>query len=362
MASTPTANREATSMNNEIVQQLLEQIRRDTGGAFVTGLAYIGDRLGLFAAVAQHGPVDSFALAAATDLNERYVREWLKALAAFGYIEYDDADQKYAMSEEQRAVLADEGSAVFGAGTFHFTLPSLLRTEQLMDVFRNGGIAYDELHPEVPAAIDRMHRAWFDHLLTDEWLPVIPGVDALLQKGIRVLDVGCGLGRSTIAIARAYPSSSVLGVDPHPPSIEFARALATEGGIVNAEFVALPLQRIEPDLRFELVIAIDCIHDMADPVGALRTVREHLSDDGLLVWSEPAGSMNPLENRDTLSRMRAALSPFHCLTISLAGGGPGLGTLIGTEGAQGLAVEAGFEQFETLPVPCETQLFFGLQR
>ncbi len=350
-------------MNDETVQQLLKQIRRDTGGAFVSGLAYIGDRLGLFAAVAQFGPADSFALAAATDLNERYVREWLKALAAFGYIEYDDAAEKYAMTEEQHAVLVDEGSAVFGAGTFHFTLPSLLRTEQLMEVFRNGGgIAYDELHPEVPAAIDRMHRAWFDHLLTDEWLTAIAGVNALLEEGIRVLDVGCGLGRSTIAIARAYPRSSVLGVDPHPPSIEFARALAVEGGVVNAEFVALPLQRIEPDLRFELALAIDCIHDMADPVGALRTIREHLSDDGLLVWSEPTGSVNPLENRDTLSRMRAALSPFHCLTISLAAGGPGLGTLIGTEGAQRLAAEAGFERFETLSVPCETQLFFGLRR
>lgn len=350
-------------MNQETVQQLLTQIRRDTGGAFVSGLAYIGDRLGLFAAVARHGPVDSVALAAATDLNERYVREWLKALAAFSYIEYDDATKKYAMSEEQRAVLADESSAVFGAGTFHFTLPSLLRTEQLMEVFRNGGgIAYDELHPEVPASIDRMHRAWFDYLLTEEWLPAIPDISDRLRQGIRVLDVGCGLGRSTIAMARAHPSSSVLGVDPHPPSIEFARALAIESGIANAEFLARPLENIEPDLRFELTIAIDCIHDMADPIGVLRTIRKHLTDDGLLVWSEPAGSVNPLENRDTLSRMRAALSPFHCLTVSLAAGGPGLGTLIGTEGAQELAAAAGYERFETLPVPCETQLFFGLRR
>ena len=350
-------------MNNETVQQLLEQIRRDTGGAFVSGLAYIGDRLGLFAAVAQHGPVDSIELARITDLNERYVREWLKALAAFGYIEYNDVTEKYAMSDEQHAVLADEGSAVFGAGTFHFTLPSLLRTEQLMEVFQTGGgITYDDLHPEVPAAIDRMHRAWFDHLLTEEWLPAIPCIDEQLREGTHVLDVGCGLGRSTIAIARAYPISSVLGVDPHTPSIEFARALAIESGITNAKFVAQQLERIDPGLRFGLVLAIDCIHDMADPVGALRTIREHLTEDGLLVWSEPAGSVNPLENRDTLARMRAALSPFHCLTVSLAAGGPGLGTLIGTEGAQELAAGAGFERFETLPVPCETQLFFGLRR
>lgn len=350
-------------MNNETVQDLLEQIRRDTGGAFISGLAYIGDRLGIFAAIAQHGPVDSAALATATALNERYVREWLKALAAFGYIEYDDATETYSMSEEQCAVLVDESSAVFGAGTFHFTVPSLLHTEELMVAFRKGGgIAYDELHPEIPSSIDRMHRAWFDHLLTDEWLPAIPGVTTSLDDGIRVLDVGCGLGRSTIAIARAYPRSTVLGVDPHAPSVEFGRTLADEGGINNAEFMAQPLQHMDADLRFGLVIAIDCIHDMADPVGVLRTIRERLTDDGLLVWSEPAGSVNPLENRDTLSRMRAALSPFHCLTVSLAAGGPGLGTLIGTEAAQELASEAGFERFETLPVPCETQLFFGLRR
>lgn len=350
-------------MNNETVQQLLEQIRRDTGGAFVSGLGYIGDRLGLFAAVAQHGPVNSVALAAATHLNERYVREWLKALAAFGYIEYDEAVQKYAMTEEQHAVLVDETSAVFGAGTFQFTLPSLSHTDQLVEAFRHGGgIAYDELHPEIPTSIDRMHRAWFDHLLAAEWLPAVHDIDDRLRNGIRVLDVGCGLGRSTIAVARAYPSSSVLGVDPHAPSIEFARQLAVESEVDNAEFLAVPLEDIDPSMRFELALAIDCIHDMADPVGVLRTIRRHLADDGLLVWSEPAGSVNPLENRDTLSRMRAAMSPFHCLTVSLAAGGPGLGTLIGTEVAEELAGAAGYEQFEQLPVPSETQLFFGLRR
>ncbi len=350
-------------MNSETVQGLLEQIRRDTGGAFISGLGYIGDRLGLFTALAEQGPVGSVALAASTRLNERYLREWLKAMAAFGYIEYDDEAATYAMSQEQSAVLAEETSAVFGAGTFHFTLPSLLRTEELMNAFRHGGgIAYDELHPEVPASIDRMHRAWFDHLLTEEWLPAVPGLCDRLHDGIRVLDVGCGLGRSTIAVARAHPGTSVLGIDPHAPSIEFARALAVEGDVSNAEFAALPLEDIEPELRFDLVLAIDCIHDMADPVGTLRGIHRHLSGDGLLVWSEPAGSLNPLENRDTLSRMRAALSPFHCLTVSLAAGGPGLGTLIGTEGAQQLAAEAGFKSFETLPVPSDTQLFFGLRR
>ncbi len=350
-------------MNSETVQELLEQIRRDTGGAFISGLGYIGDRLGLFTAIADQGPVGSVALAASTHLNERYLREWLKAMAAFGYIEYDDQTATYTMSAEQRAVLAEESSAVFGAGTFHFTLPSLLRTEELMDAFRNGGgIAYDELHPEVPASIDRMHRAWFDHLLTEEWLPAISGLRDRLREGIRVLDVGCGLGRSTIAVARAHARSTVLGVDPHAPSIDFARVLAVEGDVANAEFAAVPLQDIEHDLRFDLVLAIDCIHDMADPVGTLQAIRRHLAEDGLLVWSEPAGSVNPLENRDTLSRMRAALSPFHCLTVSLAAGGPGLGTLIGTEGARQLAAKAGFERFEMLPVPCDTQLFFGLRR
>jgi SAM-dependent methyltransferase len=354
-------------MNDDRTQELLAQIRRDTGGAFLTGLAYIGDRLGLFAGLARVGPTSSQALAHATDTHERYVLEWLRALTAFGYVEHDAVADTWWLSEEQQAVLADESSPVFGAGTFQFALPSLLHTEELVTAFRHGGgIAYEDLHPEIAPAIDRMHRAWFDHLLTAAWLPAIPGLTERLATGMDVLDVGCGLGRSTAALARAYPAARIVGLDPHHPSV--AAATQRIAAFDNARVVEATLETYaaaagRDPARFGLLLAIDCIHDIPDPVSALRACRELLADDGLFVWSEPSGSSNPLDNRDdSLARVRSALSPYHCLTVSLAADGAGLGTLIGEDGARRLAAEAGFDNFEVLPVDSAMQAFYGLRR
>lgn len=354
-------------MDDERVEELLGQVRRDTGGAFVSGLAYIGDRLGLFAALGEIGPVDSAGLAEATRTQERYVREWLKALAAFGYVEHDPAAATWWLTAEQRAVLVDETSPVFGAGTFQFAVRSLGHTDELIEAFRHGGgISYGQLHPEIAPAIDRMHRAWFDHQLTGAWLPAIPGLVARLSSGLDVLDVGCGLGRSTAALAEAYPESRIVGLDPHAPSVAAAREMTStlaNARIEEATLDALAASETSRPQHFGLILAIDCIHDMAEPVGALRAIRELLEPDGLFVWSEPTGSANPLKNRDdSLARVRAALSPYHCLTVSLAEDGAGLGTILGEEGARELALAAGYDSFEILPVDSPAQAFYGLHR
>ncbi len=347
-------------MNSQRIEQLLEMVRRDSGGAFLSGLAYIGDRLGLFRALAEIGPGDSHALSDSTGLDERYLREWLKAMVAFGYAEHDVAAGTYWLDREQRAVLVDESSPFFVAGTFQFTLPSLRHTDALLDCFRNGGgIPYDALGDEIPAAIDRMHRPWFEHLLTGKWLPAVPALHASLLRGISVLDIGCGLGRSTVAMARAYPESRILGVDPHAPSIAFAVELALE--VPNARFEQRRLEELDATAPFDLIVAIDCIHDMRDPVGVLRRIRRLLAPGGLFFWSEPTGSADPLENRDSLARLRQALSLYHCLTVSLAEEGAGLGTLIGESGARQLAEQAGFGTFEVLPIDSPAQMFYGLR-
>lgn len=350
-------------MDADRVRDLIDKVRRDAGGAFVSGLAYIGDRLRIFAALGRRGPCGAGEVAEAAALDARYVLEWCRAMAAFGYISYDSETDRYWLDEEQRAVLLEESSPFFATGTFQFTGASLLHTEELVRAFRQGGgIAYGRLHPDIAGSIDRMHRPWFDHLLTGKWIPEMPGVEAALREGIHVLDVGCGHGRSTLTLARAYPSSRVVGVDPHRPSIEAARAKAVANDLDNVEFVESTLESLPAERRFELILAIDCIHDMADPVGALRAARERLARDGLLVWSEPTGSTNPLDNAAPLPRLRAALSCYHCLTVSLAAGGPGLGTLLGTARARELAEEAGFGSFEILPVDSDLQLFFGLRK
>ena len=350
---------------------LVERVADDIGGAFTIGLAYVGQRLGLFATLAARGPVTSAELAAGAGLDERYVREWLNGMVAACYVEHDPAALTYWLTDEQRAVLADEGARTFGAGAFGMVVPSLALAPRLIEAFRvGGGIPFADLPPEIPEAMDRMHRPWFDHMLVQEWLPGAPGLVAALHHGISVLDVGCGRGRSTLALARAFPRSTMLGIDPHGPSIEAAHEGARAGGVGNARFTTCEVEALAaaqqagaaPPGPFDLIVAIDCIHDMVDPVGALRAIRDLLAPGGAVFWSEPTGSRNPLENRNPSGKLRANLSPFHCLTVSLAAGGAGLGTIIGEEGARELAAAARFGSFTKLAVENKMQQFFLLRR
>ncbi|HXJ23518.1 MAG TPA: class I SAM-dependent methyltransferase [Polyangia bacterium] len=337
-----------------------ERVVDDLGGAFTVGLAYLGDKLGLFTALAAHGPLGSAALAERTRLDERYVREWLNAMVAARYVEHQPDRGTYAMTSDQAAVLADEGGRAFAAGAFTFAIESLMLAGRLAGAFQHGGgIPFDELPSAIPAAIDRMHRPWFDHLLVQEWLAGVAGLTDRLARGARVLDVGCGLGLSTVAMARAFPASSFLGIDPHAPSIQRAHRRAAEAGLPNLTFAASPVDALEAD-EFDLIVAIDTVHDMVDPVGALRAMRRLLALGGMLFWSEPTGSREPLENRNPQARLRASLSPFHCLTVSMAAGGAALGTIIGEAGARDLAAAAGFTRFEKLPIPSPAQQFFLL--
>ena len=338
---------------------ILQSVIADVGGAFTSGLGYIGDRLGLFKVVAEKGPASSETIAKNLGLEERYVREWLKAMVSSGYMEHNTEHDTYSMTEEQRAVLADDASPVFAAGVFQFALPSLMQTDRLIESFKKGGgISYSELGDEIPEAIDRMHRPWFDHQLTSKWIPGAGNLQKRLETGIRVMDVGCGLGRSTVALAEFFTRSTVVGIDPHRESIDKALSLAKEKGATNAEFRAVSLEDLAGYERFDLILAIDCIHDMHDPVGALGDIRRLLEDGGSLFWSEPTGSHEPMENRDPIGKMRANLSPYHCLTVSLASGGAGLGTIIGERGAQALAEAAGFSHIEKMDIESTMQQFF----
>ncbi len=332
------------------------------GGALVSGLAYIGDRLGLFKAMAGAGPLTSAELADRTGLNERYVREWLKGMAAAEFVDYDAAADRYAMSEEAATLLADEEGPMFVGAAFQVMVPHLNLVPRVMETFRNGGgIPFAELGPEIIEGIDRFHKPLFTHKLAQQYLPQAPGLHERLQRGARVLDVGCGLGRSTVAVAAAYPDSQVVGVEPDPSSIGGARRLVAEAGLRNVELIQAPIMDVPRDGRYDLVMTLDCIHDMKDPVGGLQAIRELLADDGLLFWMEPIGSANPMENRDPASRLRQALSPYHCMSVSLAQDGAGLGTLIGEAGARELAESAGFSRFEKLPIEDPGQQFFAVR-
>lgn len=346
---------------NKVHEQALRVVG-DMGGAFVMGLGYIGDRLGLFKALASAGPSTSAELASAANLNERYVREWLRAMVAAEYIDYDEASQRYRMTDEQAFVLANEDSPIFVGGAFHFTTPSLYNVPKIMQAFRTGGgIAYSEIGEEIPEAIERLFRPGYVNFLASEWLPTVPGLKAKLDEGASIADVGCGCGQSTVAMAGAFPKSRVMGLDFHAPSIARARKLAASKGLGNVDFVEAAADNLPRDRKFDLICSFDCIHDMVDPLAALRAIRRALAPAGVYVWSEPNASANAHENRNPFGKAFHALSPFHCMTVSLAFNGDGLGTVIGEQGARSLAQDAGFSAFERLPIQNPFNQFFALR-
>ena len=354
---TQTATQSLDEAKSEAFAEKMLGVLNNAGLAMMTA---IGHRTGLFDAMAGMKPATSDAIAAKAGLNERYVREWLKVMAAAEICDYDPESDRYVMGEEAALMLAEEDGPMFLAGMFQIAVPHLMLTDKVMETFRNGGgLKFSELGEEIIESIDRLHKSPFVHLLAQKWLPQVPGLKEKLDAGIRVLDVGCGLGRSTVAIAAAYPGSTVVGLEPDASSIAGARKRAEEAGAANTEYIQAPIMELPGGGKYDLVLALDCIHDMVDPVGGLKAIREALDDDGLFFWMEPIGSHNPMENRNPSARLRQAISPYHCMSVSLAYGGAGLGTLIGEVGARDLAGQAGFAHFEKLPIEDPGQQFFA---
>jgi 2-polyprenyl-3-methyl-5-hydroxy-6-metoxy-1,4-benzoquinol methylase len=350
-------------MNIDKVHEMAFRVIGDTGGAFTMALGYIGDRLGLFKAMAGAGPLTSAALASKTKLNERYVREWLRAMTAAEYIDYDPKADTYQMSEEQAFVLANEDSPMFVGGVFHFTAPSICNIQKIVEAFqKGGGISYSEIGPEIPHAIERLFRPGYLNFLAKDWLGAVPGLVGRLQQGASVADIGCGRGQSTVTMGKSFPKSKVLGIDYDRSSIEHARKLAANEGVNNVEFLQAAAHEIPARKKFDLICSFDCIHDMVDPKATVRAIRSALADDGVYIWSEPNAKANAYDNRNPVGKMFHSISPMHCMTVSLAHNGAGLGTVIGEDGARALAKEAGFTQFQRLPIEHPLNQFFALRK
>jgi 2-polyprenyl-3-methyl-5-hydroxy-6-metoxy-1,4-benzoquinol methylase len=350
-------------MNPKKVEEMAFRVVGDMGGSFTMALGYIGDRLGLFKAMAGQGPMRSPNLAARTQLNERYVREWLRAMVAAEYIEYDVNTEMYWMSDEQAFVLANEDSPMFTGGIFQLATPTVWNVPRILEAFRNGGgIPYAEIGDDVCCGIERMFRPGYVNFLVKEWLGAIPGLNDKLQRGGMIADVGCGAGQSTVTMAKAFPKSTVIGIDFHEPSIRRARKHAAEAKLKNVEFLQAPAHEIPAIKPFDLVCSFDCIHDMVDPKATLRAIHEALARDGVYMWSEPNASANAHENKNPVGKAFHAISPLHCMTVSLAFNGAGLGTVIGESGARALAKEAGFTHFEKLPIQNPFNQFFALRK
>src|SRR5579885_3024555 len=323
---------QSTSLDWDKVKSFAGIMTNELGAALMGALSYIGDRLEIFQALANSGPVTSAELAAKTGLNERYLREWLGAMTAAKYLEYDPASGRYSMPREHAMVLADESSPFYMGGFIQMVVPEVAMAPKLIESFRTGrGIPQSEYPPEVFEAIERSSAPMYRHSLLRKWLPAMPQVIECLNNGGEVLDVGCGSGRAAITIASAFPKARVHGYDAHAGSIERARANAKAAGVDDR-------------------VSFDVVHDSVDPGGLLKSIHDALKPDGTCLMVEVNASARVEDNINPLGRMMYAASTLYCMTVSLAHQGAGLGALMGEAKALELAQKAGFSRSRRLPV------------
>lgn len=317
-------------------------------GACVTGsLIVLGDQLGLYRAMADGEPVTAAELAGRTGLKERYVREWLSAQAAADYVQYDEESDSFSLSPEQAMAFADEGSPAFFAGAFEIVQSMWVDEPRVEQAFRTGaGLGWHEHSSCLFRGTERFFRPGYNTNLVSSWIPALDGVAAKLEAGARVADVGCGHGASTILMAQAYPKSRFHAFDYHGPSIEKAREAADKAGVGDRIVFERASAKDFPAAGYDLVAMFDCLHDMGDPVGAGRHVRETLADNGTWMIVEPFAHDDLKQNLNPVGRIFYGASTMICTPASLSQEvGLGLGAQAGEMRLRKVALDAGFSRF-----------------
>jgi SAM-dependent methyltransferase len=307
----------------------------------------IGDRLGIYTAMAGAGPMTAAGLHERTGLVARYLEEWLAVQAGLGYVEYDPAAGTFALPDEHAMVLADENSPAFLAGAFG-VLRSLYATEdELVSAFRvGGGVGWDEHSDPLYRGTARLFRPGYRENIVSSWLPALEGVTDKLRAGARVADVGCGYGYSTMIMARAFPQSVFTGIDYHGPSIEAAAKAAADAGLADRVTFEVSGGANFRGTGFDLVTCFDCLHDMGDPQGVARRIREALAPDGTWMLVEPAASGKLEENFNPIGRFFLAASLAICLPSAMAQhGSTALGNHAGEDAIRSAVQSAGFTRW-----------------
>ncbi|MCW3476716.1 class I SAM-dependent methyltransferase [Limobrevibacterium gyesilva] len=338
----PTAAPDETRLN-AFVGRMLD----DMGATLNASLALVGDRLGLYRAMAEAGPVTPAELAARTGTVERMVREWLAAQAASGYVAYDAQAGRYTLPPEQAMVFANEDSPVFLAGFFDIAAAAFRGADKIENAFRSGrGVGWHEQHRCLFCGTERFFRTSYKHHLVQEWIPALDDVAARLERGGRVADVGCGHGASTIIMAQAYPNARFTGFDYHAPSIEAARAAAQEAGVADRVSFEVAAAKQFPGTGYDLVAFFDCLHDMGDPVGAAEHVKSALAPDGTWMIVEPMAGDRLTDNFNPVGRIYYAASTMICTPASMSQEvGLGLGAQAGPARLRDVVTQAGFTRF-----------------
>ncbi|HLH07682.1 MAG TPA: class I SAM-dependent methyltransferase [Terriglobales bacterium] len=309
-----TAHAPAIDMNR--LNAFIGQFVTDLGASVHAGMVVIGEKLGLYKALAT-GPMKSTELAAKTGTDERYLREWLASQAAGGYITYDESTDRFSLSEEQAFTLANEDSPAYLPGAFELALGSLAAVPRIVDSFRTGaGMGWHEHEDGVFHGCEKFFRPGYAANLVSSWIPSLQDVTQKLTAGARVADVGCGKGASTLLMAKAFPKSRFYGFDYHSKSIEAARESARREGVSDRVTFEVSKAKEYPGEGYDFVAVFDCLHDMGDPVGAAAHVRESLANDGTWMIVEPYANDKLSENLNPVGRVYYSFSTLLCTPCS----------------------------------------------
>jgi SAM-dependent methyltransferase len=318
-------------IDEQKLEEFAGQVAGELGAALNAALVTLGDELGLYRALADGRPVTPAELAGRTGTHERYVREWLNAQAAGGYVTYDPQAATYALPAEHALVLADESSPVFMQGSFQSVNAAVAARERIAERFVNGGgVGWHEHHHDLWHGTERAFGVSYRTSLISEWLPALDGVVERLEAGAKVADVGCGHGFSTILLAEAYPASRFVGIDYHAGSIDTARRRAAQAGVADRVTFAVAGAAELPGEGYDLVAFFDAFHDLGDPLAAARGAASALAPDGRCMIVEPFAGDSVEDNLNPVGRMYYGFSTLVCTPGSLSQPGrAGLGTQAG---------------------------------
>jgi 2-polyprenyl-3-methyl-5-hydroxy-6-metoxy-1,4-benzoquinol methylase len=338
---------QAVSVDGDKLMEFVLKAVDEVGATLNSALVVLGDKLGLYQAMAGAGPLTSGELAQRTETAERYVREWLNAQAAGGYVEYNPDTGRYLLPPEQAVALTDSSSPAFLPGFFQIAIGSVIDSPRIAEVARTGaGIGWHDHVGDVHEGCERFFRPGYNAHLVSEWLPALEGVVDKLHRGAKVADVGCGHGATTVLMALAFPASSFVGTDYHSGSIETARRRASEAGVTDrVTFESAPASSF-PGQGYDLLTMFDCLHDMGDPVGAAAHARRALADDGTWMIVEPAAGDRVQDNLNPVGRAYYAFSTLLCTPCSLSQEvGMALGAQAGEARIRDIVTGVGFSQF-----------------
>ncbi|MBK9156027.1 MAG: class I SAM-dependent methyltransferase [Chloracidobacterium sp.] len=336
------------NINEDKLNELLGRFVGDLGATMHAGSIVIGEKLGLYKAMATPNErITAAQLAERTGTNERYIREWLNANAASGYIQYDAANDSYYMTDEQALVMTSEDNPAYLPGAFILATSALKAVPKMIDRFKTGdGLGWHEHDADLFCGTELFFRPGYIANLVPSWLPSLDGVEDKLKAGAKVADVGCGLGASTILMAIAYPNSEFVGFDYHDKSIEQARAKAEAAGVGDRVKFEIAASKDFPGSDYDLVTFFDCLHDMGDPAGAATHVRKALKPDGTWMIVEPFANDKAEDNHNPVGRVYYSASTLICTPASRSQEvGLGLGAQAGEKRLREVAEAGGFTKF-----------------